>query len=132
LTLRAREAGTGSAWRGEGSCEQRFMTHIDLYFFDGCPSWQQAWRDIGTVLAETGIDATVRLRDVMPLDDEARSGFAGSPTIHVDGVDLEGYAGPGVLACRRYEENGGRGWPSLDLLRARLGAGPPRAHARAP
>jgi hypothetical protein len=108
------------------------MIQIDLYYFDGCPSWQQAWRDIGIVLAETGIDATVRLRDVEPLDAEGRSGFAGSPTIHVDGVDLEGYAGPGVLACRRYEENGGRGWPSLDLLRARLGARPPRAHASAP
>lgn len=103
------------------------MTHIDLYFFDGCPSWQQAWCDVGTVLAATGLDATVRLRDVMPLDDEARRGFAGSPTIHVDGVDLEGYAGPGILACRRYEENEGRGWPSLQLLRARLAATAPDA-----
>jgi len=105
------------------------MTHIDLYYFDGCPSWQQAWRDLGTVLSETGLDATVRLRDVMALDDEARRGFAGSPSIHVDGVDLEGYDGEGVMACRRYEENDGRGWPSLDLLRMRLGADAPERRA---
>ncbi|MBW6455240.1 MAG: hypothetical protein K0A98_05095 [Trueperaceae bacterium] len=103
------------------------MTHIDLYFFDGCPSWQQAWRDLGTVLAETGSEATVRVRDVMSLPDEGRRGFAGSPTIHVDGVDLEGYDGEGVLACRRYQENEGRGWPSLDLLRARLAEAAARA-----
>lgn len=99
------------------------MTRIvDLYYFDGCPSWREAWRDLGDVLAETGIDAQVRLRDVTTLGDEPPRGFAGSPTIHVDGVDLEGYDGPGVMACRRYEENGGKGSPSLGLLRARLTA----------
>ena len=97
------------------------MITITLYYFDGCPSWTHAWRDLGAVLAETGLDATVRLRDVMQLSDEERRGFGGSPTVHVDGVDLEGYAGEGVLACRRYEENGGQGWPSLELWRAHLG-----------
>lgn len=100
------------------------MTHIDLLFFDGCPSWQQAWRDLGGVLAETGVAATVRLRDVMAMSDEDRQGFAGSPTIRIDGVDLEGYDGPGVLACRRYVENEGRGWPSTSQLRDRLRAAP--------
>ena len=95
---------------------------IELFYFDGCPSWREAWRDLGAVVAETGIDAQVRLRDVTGPDEEARRGFAGSPTIHVDGVDLEGYDGPGVMACRRYAENGGQGWPSLELLRARLTA----------
>lgn len=96
------------------------MTTITLYYFDGCPSWAHAWHDLGTMLAETGLDATVRLRDVMRLSDEERRGFGGSPTVHVDGVDLEGYAGEGVIACRRYAENGGRGWPSLELWRTRL------------
>jgi len=45
----------------------------------------------------------------------------------VDGVDLEGYDGPGVLACRRYGENDGRGWPSRNLLRDRLRAAAPAA-----
>jgi hypothetical protein len=95
---------------------------VDLSYFDGCPSWRDAWRDLGDVLAETGIAAQVRLRDVTTLGDGPPRGFAGSPTIHVDGVDLEGYDGPGVMACRRYQENGGQGSPSLGLLRARLTA----------
>jgi len=105
------------------------MTNIDLYYFDGCPGWQQTWRDIGTVLAESGLDAAVRLHNVMADDDPGRLGVAGSPTVHVDGVDLEGYGGPCVLACRRYEGNEGRGWPSLELLRARLGEAVPEVRS---
>ncbi len=33
--------------------------------------------------------------------------FAGSPTIKVNGQDLEDYQGNGVMACGRYEENNG-------------------------
>jgi len=98
------------------------MTTIELLYFDGCPSWQKAWNDLGLLLAETGIDATVRLRDVMPMTEDERVGFAGSPTIRIDGVDLEGNEAPGVFACRRYAENGGLGWPSVALLRERLTA----------
>ena len=51
---------------------------------------------------------------------EELAGFAGSPTIRIDGIDLFGYGGPAVMACRRHEDDGGRGWPSLEALRARL------------
>lgn len=96
------------------------MTRIELLYFDGCPSWQNAWNDLGLLLAETGVDATVQLRDVAAMPEHELVGFAGSPTIRVDGVDLEDNAAPGVIACRRYEENGGLGWPSRSLLRRRL------------
>jgi hypothetical protein len=107
------------------------MVHIDVLYFEGCPSWQHAWNDLSTVLADTGVVATVRLVDVMSLDERGRRGFGGSPSIHVDGHDLEGYEGEGVLACRRYDENEGRGWPSMTLLRARLTAAPDSGTARA-
>jgi hypothetical protein len=96
------------------------MLEMELLYFDGCPSWHRAWNDLGTLLAETGVDAAVRLRDVLTMEEHERVGFAGSPTIRIEGVDLEGYAGPGVIACRRYAENDGLGWPSGALLRARL------------
>lgn len=98
------------------------MITIELLYFGGCPSWQNAWTDLGLALAETGVDATVRLRDSEALPESELTGFAGSPTIRVDGVDLEGYDGPPVVACRRYEGNDGRGWPSAALLRGRLAA----------
>lgn len=96
------------------------MITIELLYFDGCPSWQNAWTDLGLALAETGVDATVRLRDIEALPESELTGFAGSPTIRIDGMDLEGYDVPPVVACRRYEGNDGRGWPSAGLLHDRL------------
>jgi hypothetical protein len=98
------------------------MREIEVLYFDGCPSWQNAWAVLHTVLAESGWEASVRLHDVMTMAPEELVGFAGSPTIRVDRLDLFGYVGPMVMACRRYEDNGGQGWPSAEALRARLEA----------
>ncbi len=96
------------------------MRTFELLYFDGCPSWAHAWAALGQALAESRIDATVRLRDVADLPPEDLTGFAGSPTIRVDGVDLFGYTGPAVMACRRYGDMRAQGWPSVEALRARL------------
>ena len=77
------------------------MREIEVLYFNGCPSWQNAWAVLGPVLAESGWEASVRLRDVTTMAPEELVGFAGSPTIRVDGVDLFGYVGPMVMACRR-------------------------------
>lgn len=98
------------------------MIGIELDYFEGCPSWQRAWTELGTALVDLDLDASVRLCNVDRLGEDERSGFAGSPTIRIEGRDLEGYAGPPVTACRRYLENDGKGWPSQALLRERLGS----------
>lgn len=90
---------------------------IDLLYFDGCPSYRQAWNDILDVLVEEKTDASVRLMAVEDMDRAQEHHFAGSPTIKVNGRDLEGYEGDGVLACRVYKENEGKGWPSKRLIR---------------
>lgn len=96
------------------------MHTIELLYFDGCPSWPHAWAALGQALADERLDAAVRLRDVADMDAEALAGFAGSPTIRIDGVDLFGYGGPPVMACRRYGDAPAQGWPSAEALRARL------------
>lgn len=95
---------------------------IELLYFDGCPSWRTAWTELGEVLVELGIDTAVRLRNIDRLGEAELGGFAGSPTIRIDGRDLADYDGPPVMACRRYLDNEGRGWPSRRLLRRRLEA----------
>lgn len=96
------------------------MRTIELLYFDGCPSWTHAWAALGQALADEGIDAIVRLRDVGTMELGELVGFAGSPTIRVDGVDLFGYSGPAVMACRRYGDAPAQGSPSVEVLRARL------------
>ncbi|MEJ2665695.1 MAG: hypothetical protein P8Z81_01095 [Deinococcales bacterium] len=96
------------------------MIGIELVYFEGCRSWQRAWTELGRALVDLGLDASVRLCNVDRLGEDERSGFAGSPTIRIEGWDLEGYAGAPVTACRRYLDNDGKGWPSQALLRERL------------
>lgn len=96
------------------------MLVIELLYFDGCPNWSAAWTELGTALGDLGLEAEVRLRNVADMRPDELAGFAGSPTVRIDGRDLEGYQGPPVMACRRYLGNRGEGWPERALLRRRL------------
>jgi hypothetical protein len=97
---------------------------IELLYFDGCPSYKKAWSDLLDVLAETALDAHVTVRPIRvdTLEKAEALQFAGSPTIKIEGRDLEGYTGPGLMACRVYQENRNRGWPSKTLLKQELEA----------
>ena len=95
---------------------------IDLLYFEGCPSCEQTQADLAQVLAAADLDATVRFVEVQTSEQADTLHFAGSPTVKVNGVDLEGYDGPGVMACRVYQENSGKGWPSRALLERALTA----------
>jgi len=98
------------------------MLTIELLHFDGCPSWQHAWNDLGEALSATRIDATVHLSNIDDLPEDQRHGFGGSPTLRINGRDLEDYDGPPVYACRRYLDNQGHGWPDPQRLRSAIEA----------
>ncbi len=95
---------------------------IDLPYFNGCPSWDRAWAELGCALVQVGVSACVRLRDIADLTDADNAGFAGSPTIRIEGRDLEGYHGPARMARRRYLDNDGHGWPGQEALQEKLRA----------
>lgn len=94
---------------------------ITLLYFDGCPSWQAADERL-TVLTAERPDVTVTRRVVDTPEEAERTGFLGSPSILVDGVDA--FAEPGAqvgLTCRRYPTpDGYDGAPTLEQLRAVL------------
>ena len=98
------------------------MLEIELLYFEGCPAWERAWTELGRAVAELDLSAHLRVCNIAELGDEEKAGFAGSPTIRIDGHDLEGYRGPPRMACRRYLDNDGRGWPSQTLLQESLRA----------
>ncbi|TVR75096.1 MAG: hypothetical protein EA427_00445 [Spirochaetaceae bacterium] len=50
---------------------------VELLYFDGCPSYRQAWNDILDVLVEEKIDASVRLISVESMD-HAQEWFEGA------------------------------------------------------
>jgi hypothetical protein len=84
---------------------------IELFFWEGCPSYPEALELLGSVLAELGRDDEVVVREVTSQEEAEALRFPGSPTIRIDGVDAdpdgESRARP-ALTCRIYRLPDGR------------------------
>ncbi len=62
---------------------------VALLYIDACLNWRQTLEDVNAVLKEYRVSAEVELIEVSS-DQEAQSlAFLGSPTVRVDGVDIE-------------------------------------------
>jgi hypothetical protein len=92
--------------------------HIELLWWEGCPSWKQALADLEAATAEVGLDpARIVVREI---DDHAHAegeGFTGSPTIRIDGQDAlppDPEAAVPSLTCRVYRQRDGRVSPKPD------------------
>lgn len=94
---------------------------ITLLYFEDCPNWKIANERLTSIAAGRD-DITLTRRLVETAAEAERTGFRGSPSILVDGVDV--FAEPGSevgLSCRRYPTPGGyEGAPTLAQLRAVL------------
>ena len=62
---------------------------IEVLYWDGCPSHPEALELLQAVLAERGVEATVELREVLTDEEAEALRFPGSPTIRVDGRDVD-------------------------------------------
>ena len=77
---------------------------IELFYWDGCPSHPEARETLQGLLDERGIADEIELREVRT-DEEAQAlGFPGSPTIRIDGRDVDpaGASAAPSLTCRIY------------------------------
>lgn len=97
---------------------------IQLLFFEGCPSWRKAEENLKVVLDEFGISDPIGHVRVETAGEAERLTFPGSPTIRIDGRDIEAGADAGKtfsLACRIYREGEEAfGWPSVRMIRESL------------
>lgn len=78
---------------------------VELLYFDGCPSYEAFLPRLRELLAEHGADLEVELRRVESEEAALRERFLGSPTVRVDGEDIEPGAGARTdfgLKCRLY------------------------------
>lgn len=93
---------------------------IEILYFDGCPNHRPAVALVHQVLREVGVSADVIEVNVPDAATAEAVRFLGSPTVRVDGQDVE----PGAravrdyaLSCRTYVTNGRMdGLPSRELL----------------
>ena len=99
---------------------------VEVLTFEGCPHAAPALELVKRVIAESGIGATLRRVDVPDSEAAAAHRFLGSPTIRVNGRDIEPGAGERAeyaLSCRIYRtESGLRSEPDERWLRDALHA----------
>lgn len=86
---------------------------VEFLYWEGCPSHEEARGLLEEVLRERGLDAQVEVRHVATREEAAELRFPGSPTIRIDGRDVDpaGAESPPALTCRVYRFPDGRTSP---------------------
>jgi hypothetical protein len=89
---------------------------VELLYWEGCPSHPQALAQLREAMDELGLDSeAIEVRHVGTDGDAEAEGFVGSPTIRIDGVDVQDPGEePTALTCRVYHRRDGRISPLPD------------------
>jgi hypothetical protein len=90
---------------------------VELLYWEGCPSHDEALADLRDVLTELGReDEPVHKRSIDTDEQALKEKFPGSPTIRVNGIDAfpPGEGDPIGLTCRVYRLRDGRYSPTPD------------------
>lgn len=97
---------------------------VEVFYIDGCPNHQPAVGRVNELLQELRLTGNVL---EVPVTDSASATvvrFLGSPTIHVNGVDVDPSSRTSSqfgLMCRTYLDGPQRGGvPSVELIRRAL------------
>jgi hypothetical protein len=88
---------------------------VELLFADGDPAAMSARQNLVEVLTEDAFETPIQMVAVASAEDAELLGMRGSPTIRIDGADIDpDWDGPVALEPRDY---GGGPVPSKDLIR---------------
>lgn len=80
---------------------------VEVFFWQGCPSYPEARRLLEAAL---GPEAEIEMREVRTQAEAEELRFPGSPTIRIDGRDVDpaGASARPALTCRIYHLPDGR------------------------
>lgn len=97
---------------------------VEILYFEGCPNHEAARALVEQVAARLGVQPQVELVVVPDADTATKLRFLGSPSVRVEGRDVEPGAGERhefVLSCRVYHgERGFSGQPEERWIREAL------------
>jgi len=93
---------------------------IEVLYTPGCPNYQPAVERIERVLASESLSAEIRQVAVNTESEAKALLFPGSPTIRIEGKDVEPTQNAPALACRLYSNLSGV--PSEQMLRLAISA----------
>ena len=98
-----------------------------MLWWEGCPSTQETVELVREQMTAAGLDAgSLSVREIRTEAEAAAEGFPGSPTVRVDGRDIDDPADQPVgLTCRVYRLADGRisALPDAAVVAAALGKG---------
>lgn len=97
---------------------------VEVLYFDGCPSHEALLPRLRELLARARVDAVIELVRVADADAAERARFLGSPTVRIDGEDVEPGAAERTdfgMKCRLFATPDGlRGMPAEEWVLAAL------------
>jgi len=98
---------------------------VEVLYFEGCPNHKPAVDRVKDVLRQECLPEVVQEIEVRDTQTAQRLRFLGSPSIRIDGVDIEPAARQSTdfgLVCRTYSEGdcGRAGLPSTNMIRSAL------------
>src|SRR6059036_985558 len=95
--------------------------NIEVLYFEGCPNYLPVIEMVRETLKSLGGQAEIREVEVRTQADAEAMAFVGSPSIRINGADIEPWARTAKafgLSCRTYLDGSHRsGVPSRELLR---------------
>ncbi len=98
--------------------------NITFLYYEDCPSHDEALERLRQVMAEEGVDSEIEIIKVETDEQAQRLRFVGSPTILIDGRDIDPPPSDAyyALTCRAYRLEDGRisPLPSPDMMRRAL------------
>ena len=94
---------------------------VEVLYFKGCPNHEPAVEQVRKALQSENVPIVVNEVEITDPDMAQEFGFLGSPSIRIDGIDVE----PGAremktfgFGCRTYSDDEGRrsGLPPVGLI----------------
>jgi len=99
---------------------------IEFFYWEDCPSHPEALDRLLQVMREEGLADPVEVVLIATAEDAVHHRFPGSPTVRINGEDLqpEGAQGQAMLTCRTYHTETGRlsPLPTAAMIRRALQA----------
>ena len=105
---------------------------VELLYTDDDPGYMTARQNLVEVLGEDAFETPIQMIAVGSRQDAELLAFPGSPTIRIDGVDIDPDGASGIgLELRTYRDSeGGSSVPSKALIRAAVDRARGWSHAR--
>ncbi len=93
--------------------------NIELLYIKDCLNFKKARRLIHDTAKSLGLNIPLRKIEIKEEDDSKKYSFPGSPTIRINGVDIEPETANTIgLTCRIYSN--GTGLPDREILRCKI------------